>query len=490
MIPMKIEILTRVLLLTLAVTLEPWRGTAQTFTTLHSFTGGSDGAFASTVLVSGDTIYGTTPAGGTNDSGTVFALKTDGMGFTTLHTFSLLDTNSSGIYTNGDGALSLPSEEFVDAGLVLSEGILYGTAQYGGPNGYGTVFSLQTDGTGFTTLCSFSLDTASANAGPAGPSGALVLSGGMLYGTSILGGTNFQGTVFSVKTSGTDLTTLHSFNFDDGANPTSALVLSGNTLYGTAPNGGTDGFGVVFALNTNGSAFTQLFDFGGPIDTTNGSVLQGNLLLSGDTLYGATFEAGKTPDSSGTIFAVSTNGMNFTTLYNFSPYYYNSTVGGDTNSDGAEPNGGLALFGDMLYGTTAGGGTNGAGAVFAVNTNGTVFTTVHAFSSGLYFTNSDGGRPFAGLVLSGNTLYGATAAGGMYGEGTVFAINLGPVAMALTSHVSGQNLVLSWTNPALSLLTAPTLKSHWTPVSGAASPYTVAMTNTAQFFCLRSQTNP
>src|SRR5436309_714135 len=51
------------------------------------------------------------------------------------------------------------------------------------------------------------------------------------------------------------------------------------------------------------------------------------------------------------------------------------------------------------------------------------FTTLHSFTafSNLALTNGDGGYPFAGLILSGNTLYGTAAAGGSSGNGTVFA---------------------------------------------------------------------
>src|SRR5439155_292421 len=68
-------------------------------------------------------------------NGTVFAVNTDGMGFTNLHSFTAVSTNSSGVYTNSDGLYSI-------AGLVISGGTLYGTAQGGGSLGGGTVFRI------------------------------------------------------------------------------------------------------------------------------------------------------------------------------------------------------------------------------------------------------------------------------------------------------------------------------------------------------------
>ena len=60
----------------------------------------------------------------------------------------------------------------------------------------------------------------------------------------------------------------------------------------------------------------------------------------------------------------------FTNLYSFTNYFRNATA----------PVGGLILSGSTLYGTTLGGGTHGDGMVFAVNTDGTDFTNLHSFN--------------------------------------------------------------------------------------------------------------
>jgi uncharacterized repeat protein (TIGR03803 family) len=80
------------------------------------------------------------------------------------------------------------------------------------------------------------------------------------------------------------------------------------------------------------------------------------------------------------------------------------------------PQAGLVLSGNTLYGTARNGG-KGGGTVFAINTNGIGFTNLHSFSGG-----SDGQNPYADLILSGNTLYGTTQYGGSSGKGTVFAV--------------------------------------------------------------------
>ena len=94
----------------------------------------------------------------------------------------------------------------------------------------------------------------------------------------------------------------------------------------------------------------------------------------------------------------------FTTLHSFAGY----------PSDGAEPQAGLVLSGNTLYGTAPEGGSANGGTVFAVNTDGTGFTTLNNFTAlrGPFpGTNSDGAYPRGGLILSGSTLYGTTSGG-------------------------------------------------------------------------------
>jgi uncharacterized repeat protein (TIGR03803 family) len=387
---------------------------AQTLTTLHSFTASVDGGYpAASLVLSGNTLYGTTRGAG-SDFGTVFAVNANGSGFTTLHTF-----------TNGSDGGS------PKAGLVLSGNTLYGTAGGGGSSDNGTVFAVNTDGTGFTTLYSFTGGSDGEN-----PEGELVLSGNVLYGTTARGGDEGFGTVFSVNTNGTGITTLYGFtNGSDGAYPQAGLILSGNTLYGTATEGGNVGEGTAFAITTNGTGFTTVYSFTGGADGGNPVV---GVILSGNTLYGSTVKGGSAGD--GTVFAINTESLVFTTLYGFT-----------NGSDGAYPQAGLILSGNTLYGTATEGGNVGDGTVFAVNTDGTGFTTLHSFSGG-----SDEAFPDAALIRSGNTLYGTTFFAGSGRDGTVFSLSLpGISAPQLSITVSGANVVLTWP----SLATGFTLQS-------------------------------
>jgi uncharacterized repeat protein (TIGR03803 family) len=456
------------------------RVTAQTFTTLHSFTrtvpltgANSDGAnpWAGLVL-SGNTLYGTAFDGGTSDAGTVFAVNTDGTGFKTL--------------------ASLTTVVQPTAQLVLSSNTLYGTTRQGfGSFGNGTVFKVKTDGSGFAILHSFAGGNGGSN-----PFAGLVLSGTTLYGTTLetnlYGTAPESGTVFKINTDGTGFTTLYSFTgASDGSGLEAGLVLSGDTLYGTASGGGGFGAGTVFAMNTNGAGFTMLHNFTGGSD---GGAPAAGLILSGTTLYGT---AGGGNSGRGTVFAVNTDGTGFTNLYSFTATSSSSGFYPYTNSDGAGPNG-LMLSGTTLYGTADQGGSSGNGTVFKVNTDGTSFTTLYSFSEfsgSLNFsgTNSDGAGPSAALILSGNTLYGTAMGGGSSGNGTVFSLRL-PPAPTLTIIPLAANVTLTWPSNAIGFALQSTTNllspAGWTSVStqpvvvNGQNTVTNPISSTQQFYRL------
>ena len=213
---------------------------------------------------------------------------------TVLHTFSA----EEGVGTNSDGY-------FTHADLVLSGNLLYGTAATGGTNGYGTIFSINTDGTGYTVLHSFT----GASDG-AVPNADLALCDGMLYG--LVGpGTNRYGygSIFSMSTNGGNFNILYTFT--DPANgsilePNGGLIISDGTLYGTMWQGGISNQGTIFSLNTDGT-FTLLHQFAQYRDGQNPL---GRLVLANGVLYGTARNYGTNGVTGGTIFSISTNGEN------------------------------------------------------------------------------------------------------------------------------------------------------------------------------------
>jgi uncharacterized repeat protein (TIGR03803 family) len=444
------------LLLWLAAT----NGQAQTYTVLHNYgdiicagqpngplVQGPDGAF-----------YGTTQYGSNSmvivggGAGTIFKVNPDGSGFTVLKYFNgndgagpggglvLSGTNFYGVSggTNGDQIFSINMDgsgfailkQFVAGSegwgllspLVLSGSTLYGVAQDGGPSGFGTVFKINTDGSGFMVLKSFAGSDGSI------PGGSVVLSGSTLYGTTIHGGASASGgeggygTLFKLNTDGSGFTVLKNFgqnyNYNDGVFPNGQLVLSGATLYGTTPQGGTNNIGTVFKVNTDGRGFTVLTSFTG----SDCSYPVAGLVLSGNTLYGTT-----SGDNDGTVFCINTDGTGFSVLKNFNW------------GDGSHPESDLTLSSGTLYGTTPSG--CGLGTIFKINTNGTGFTVLR------HFTLLDAGGPQGKLVLSGATLYGTTYEGGSsayvppypVGEGTAFKIDVDGSHYSIFACFQGAN---------------------------------------------------
>jgi uncharacterized repeat protein (TIGR03803 family) len=197
------------------------------------------------VQASDGNFYGTTVEGGADGAGTVFRITPSGT-LTTLYSFCSQVNCTDGYWPY--------------AGLVqAADGNLYGTTGNGGAFGnYGTVFKITPSGT-LTTLYSFCAQNGCADGEE--PAARLVQAAdGNFYGTTASGGTSQNcdsyrcGTVFKITPSGT-LTTLHSFNYADGAYPYAGLVQASGLVqaavlnfYGTTFKGGGDGYGTVFRL--------------------------------------------------------------------------------------------------------------------------------------------------------------------------------------------------------------------------------------------------
>ncbi len=362
---------------------------------LHHFAGGSnDGAGPMNKLVqSGSTLYGMTPQGGGNNVGTVFCVNTDGTDFKVLHSFIGAGTDGSAPY----GA------------LLLSGSTLYGMASCTDTASTGTIFALNTDGTGFQILHTFTTNEGKW------PYGTLIQSGSMLYGLTGYGGNNNGsgmvggGTMFRLNVNGTGFEVLHTFTLtdSDGWSPHGSLVQSGTSLYGATTDGGINRNGTVFRSNLDGSGFALLHRFtGGSSDGHSPGDLS-TLVISGSTLYGMTREGGSL--NKGTVYSINTDGSGFRLLHTF-------TGGAD---DGDWPiSGTLVSSGSTLYGMTPQGGSGNLGTVFRMNTDGSGFQLLHRF------IGPNGSRPYGSLLLSGSTLYGMTTEGGNSNKGVIFALDL------------------------------------------------------------------
>jgi autotransporter-associated beta strand protein/uncharacterized repeat protein (TIGR03803 family) len=418
------------------------------YTVLHLFTGnGVDGLrpYGHLIESTNGWLYGTTHEGGISNRGTIFTLNKDGSGFTVLHSF----TGDSGGY-------------YPEAGLLEgSDGALYGTTTSGDGDNYGSVFKINKDGSGYTTLKSF---TWSGNGGK----GEGV--DGSLYGATQFGGSSGNGTVFRIDKDGSNYSILHDFIFlSEGRRPATALMQATNgllygvasgyadggtvftlttvgtgfavlggtvagspqgpvweggdgALYATTSSGGTSNQGSVLKINKDGTGYTVLRSFVGDIDDAL-SPAAGMIKASDGALYGTTQSGGA---GVGTIFKINEDGSDYAVTYRF------STSGGD----GDFPGGLTATADGTLYGTTEFGGTRGEGSVFKMLPDGSGYEQLRSFT----YAGYGAGRPQSLIPGSDGLLYGFSATGGSnivgIGVGTIFVLNTNGGDFAILKHLS------------------------------------------------------
>lgn len=358
------------------------------------------------------------------------------------------------------------------SGLIMDQaGRLYGTAQYGGAHGDGTVYRISHSGSGWTVAPLYGFQGGTDGAYPV----ASVAFGpnGTLYGTTSEGGYENNGTVFNLRPSASACktalcpwteTVLYRFTggSDGGFNGYSyadALVFdqAGN-IYGTAADGGAYGYGVVFKLTQSGGSWTEsvLWSFTGGND---GAVpLSGVIFDSAGNLYGTALLGGT--HSQGVVYELSPSGSGWaqSILYSFGsedisqPYggvtmdaqgnLYGTTGGTDGDGEAYEltqANGNWTVSRRQifsayegaydtptldaqgnLYGTIAMGG-GGDGEVFKLTPSGSGWTYTHFYD--FNGENNNGYVPVGGVILDANgNLYGTTYAGGENGDGIVWEI--------------------------------------------------------------------
>ena len=240
----------------------------------------ADGAYPLGSLVENNGfLYGTTSRGGPQGRGTVFQVRADGSAFTTLYVFKQLIPVEDGPSVNDNGAHPLAG--LLDGG----DGYLYGVASVGAEHGTGNVFRMKLDGTGFETLHHFGSRFGSQ------PAATPALGqDGLLYGTTSTGGVDEEndpssfGTIWSMATDGTGFTRIFSFDGATGTGPNSKLLqLNSSIFVGTTNGGGRCGEGTLYRLDLTGDTIegdTTCGDTGNN-DSGGGSVDPAWLILCG-----------------------------------------------------------------------------------------------------------------------------------------------------------------------------------------------------------------
>ncbi|MEO6847270.1 MAG: choice-of-anchor tandem repeat GloVer-containing protein [Chthoniobacterales bacterium] len=403
---------------------------------VYSFQG-TDGAWSRGSLTLVDNVlYGRTSLGGTDNSGTIFSLNagTVNGSFNWLYSFTASPTDGLG------------NEPHHNA-LVAVGDTLYGAALYGGnennpqppeatgttpppvfsKDGNGTIFSIKTDGTGYTAVHAFDgTGTTPPPVDAALPHSPFYLKNGIAYGmTSNGGANNNQGAIYSFSLADPAGTYKvdYSFALATGITPHGVLTSdsTGTLLLGmTRAGGGTPGEGVIFSFDPTDLSYNVLHTFEN-IPTNGADNAHGFLTLIGTTVYGTTAKGGANGEK-GTIFSMNEDGTNFQIIHSFGGLFGSTT-------DGIAPFGSLVLVDGLLYGTTTDGGANGYGTLFSLNPTSDDYALLDSFDLA-----TTGGRPEDNIVAWTNggitTLYGLTQNGGMFDPtgdnyfGTIFAYTI------------------------------------------------------------------
>jgi len=277
--------------------------------------------------------------------------------------------------------------------------LFYGTSVSGGNNARGDIYSYNPFTKNYTML--FSMDSLSGYY-PRGP--ICVPPNSKIYGLTNNGGVNDKGVFFEYNIVNNQYTKRHDFDSTSGALPNGGVIYVGSTnkVYGMTTSGGTNNAGVIFSFNVSNNIFTVVHDF----SFANGFAGFGTLTeASNGLLYGMAFGGGSL--GNGVLFSFNPGNNNYNVIYNF-----NST-------NGAAPMGQLIEDGGTLYGCTSQGGTNNKGIIFSYFISGNTFTKLHDFDV------ATGSSPFGGVIrATDGKLYGMTLNGGANNLGTIYSYSL------------------------------------------------------------------
>jgi uncharacterized repeat protein (TIGR03803 family) len=392
------------------------------FKTLYKFEAAAANTFTSplgsqpdtTVAIGADgAIYGMTNTGGDYGNGVIFRFDPRTRRYSVLHTFSATDAN-------GDNADGVTPGNGLTAG---PNGVFYGMASFGGPNGNGTVFSITASGK-FNVLHAFSaLDASGHNEDGVWPLRNIIIgSDGNLYGTTRSGGqntcffTHACGVAWTIDGSG-KFSVIHQYTADEGH---AASLTQGRDgyLYGCAvwpatslPPGPLPS-GIFYRMALSGADFQMLYAFSqtdaSGENKDGADCYEPVVEARPGVFYGAATRGGT--NGNGVIFRYSLGHPGVVEV----AHDFSATNAAGQNWDGVQPDGPLAVGPDgTLYSNADFGGANGNGVVFALHEDGR-FRVLHTFSATNPTTgaNHDGALADDGLVLDGNRLIGVAIYGG------------------------------------------------------------------------------
>ena len=286
-------------------------------------------------LADGTTLVGAGLYGGRTNQGGVFAFNAaKKIRYRVLHSFNgISPANPNGSAKDG----AQPHSNPVPVTDLRSRKILVGMTAYGGANGTGSLYKMNSDGSGFKVLYSFIAVNGDT------PHGFVIQRGQRLFGMTRYGGitaprSNFasksdhkpyesgNGSVFSFNLKTGKLRVLHLFSYQGPAVPTlvnggydgavpdhGGLTYSNGRLYGLTTVGGANGSGVLFSININGSGYRIEHTFGTAMDLAQP---HGTLMAGPDGIFYALAATGGTPGSGG-VFRFNPKNGKYQVLHSF-----------------------------------------------------------------------------------------------------------------------------------------------------------------------------
>ncbi len=241
---------------------------------------------------------------------------------------------------------------------------------------------------------------------------------GNLFGTTQIGGNYNDGTVWEIAKGSNIITTLASFNGSNGLQPFAGVTIDANgNLYGTTGGGGANNDGTVWEIAKGSNTITTLASFNG----SNGLGPSAGVTIANGNLYGTTFGGGANGD--GTVWEIAKGSSTITTLASFN------------GSNGANPQAGVTIDANgNFYGTTNNGGANGDGAVWEIAKGSSTITTLASFN---YY---NGATPIDNVTIAANgNLYSTAFYGGYGNNGTVWEIAKGSGTITTLASFNGAN---------------------------------------------------
>ncbi|MGO9528785.1 MAG: choice-of-anchor tandem repeat GloVer-containing protein [Verrucomicrobiia bacterium] len=363
---------------------------AGTLTTLYSFSSGTDGALPEAGLVQGsdDNFYGTTSAGGTYGTGTVFRISPSGS-YTNLYSFGSSPNDGANPY----------------AGLVQgSDGNFYGTTQYGGTGtncdgGCGTVFKLDAGLGPISTNCMYSINPTNAAFDATGGSDSVSVTASNGCAWTAVSNSGFITITSATNGTGNGMVSYSVAANSSSSTLTGTVIVAGQTF--TVIEGGAS---VTYTISTSSSPTTG-GSTSGSGSYTNGSAVTVTATPASCYTF-ANWTVGGTAVSTSTNYSFTASATE-TVVANFSPI-------SDTITTSSSP--------------TAGGSTSGGGTVNC-GSNVTESATANACYQFVNWT-------VGGTVVSTSPSYGFTASA----SETVVA-NFTPINYSITTSASNGGTV-------------------------------------------------